>query len=245
MSAIGGFILDATVTEDHVMEADVTDNPVETGAAITDHVRRKADTLVLDCLVSDSPLGPMVEVRKTEGLDEAYLSRFSEKTPIDPYKSISDEARAYMRQLMDTGEPIVVETATRIYDSMVMQSVTERRDGAIGGGYRFTASFKQIRIVTNDRSTVRVANPAAAKKKKGGHKPSKPDSLLDSKSNAAKASMDALIAKKGSNPEKWTDAEYTQFKTDRDLYRGGKAAKSRRAQQAVPINVPGGAGGHF
>jgi len=173
MSAIAGLVLDITVTEDHVQESEVTDNPVETGASITDHVRRKADTLTLECVVSDTPIGDLVEVRRREASDEAFLNQYSTE-PIDPYQTISDDARAYMRKLMDDREPIVVETATRLYDNMVLFSLVERRTADTGEAYRFTAMFKQVRIVTNDRSTVRVANPAVAKKKKRGPKPTTP-----------------------------------------------------------------------
>lgn len=47
--------VDATTREVHGFSNDVTDHPVETGAAITDHVRPKPITLSIDGVISNAP----------------------------------------------------------------------------------------------------------------------------------------------------------------------------------------------
>lgn len=177
MSAIGGFVLDATVTEDHVMENDVTEDPVEDGPPTTDNIRERSDTLTLECVISESPIGDMVTERKQP--TSRLVTRpggiaLPTAVTVDPYRSIVNEGREYMRELAKSGRPVVVETATRIYDSMGIVSIRETRDAKTGEAFRFTAMFKQVRIVTNDRETVQVAIPRAKKKHKNGHATSKP-----------------------------------------------------------------------
>lgn len=258
MSAIGGFELDATVVEDHVMSAEATDDPVEAGAPINDHVRRLADTLTLECIISDSPIGRMIGVRDQEaGAASTRLIPhpggivLPEQGPIDPYRSIADEGRAYMRQLMDTGERIVVETAVRIYDSMVLLTVAERRDAQSGKAFHFTAQLKQIRVVTNDRSVVRVANPAAQKPQKKGHKTGYPTGPLDQSVKAASARIKARKAQRAKgNAPVLTEAENAQLERDLDTVRGGQAAQARldewkRAHPDAGVIHGSGAAGHF
>lgn len=172
MSAIGGFVLDATVTEDHVQENEATEEPVEQGAAITDHIRQRAGTLTLECVVSNTPMGDLIAIRSSAAaMSSAVQSLLPSAQPVNPYTTIVDEARGYMAQLMTKCEPVVVETATKIYDSMALLSIRENRTSGGGDSFRFTASFRQIRIVTNDRATVKAKIPLAKKKKKRGSKP--------------------------------------------------------------------------
>ena len=55
-ASIGSLELDASVTETHSAEVDVTDHPIESGANISDHVRPRAEVLTIEGLVTNSPL---------------------------------------------------------------------------------------------------------------------------------------------------------------------------------------------
>lgn len=151
---IEGFTIDATVMEEHVGESDVTDFPVESGSANTEHIRNHPRRLVLDCVVSDTPIGDIADLRAAEG---------SAAPSID--------AREYLELVRDNRETVQVRTEIRTYERMALVSLSEPRRSDTGEAMRFTATFKVVEIATNGRSIVRVAAPRHARKRNLGHKP--------------------------------------------------------------------------
>ena len=181
MTYIGEFLVDVATSEEHVDECDVTDNPVEAGAAITDNVRRRPRTLTLECVVSDTPIGAVAEARglaeQQAAATEAFLQQLNiigAPSTLNPYRTAADECRAFLARTLSAREPITVTTEIRTYESMVLYNVSESRTATTGDAIRFRAMFRQVRIVTNERSTVRVAVPRAKKRKKIGNRPPTP-----------------------------------------------------------------------
>jgi hypothetical protein len=153
---IGDMLVDAAIREEHSFEADVSEHPVEKGANITDHVRARPPMLVIEGIVSDTPLA-----------DDVIAARPVGETP-------STEARARLFDIWHAGEPVEVETTVAVYSNMIMQSFVITEDAETGEACGFRATFKQIRIVTNKRSTLRVAVPNGKKKLNRGSQPSSP-----------------------------------------------------------------------
>lgn len=54
--ALGKIVADAVLEEVHSSTATITDHPVETGSAVTDHVRKNPDSLRLTLLITNSPI---------------------------------------------------------------------------------------------------------------------------------------------------------------------------------------------
>ncbi len=158
MVSIDGYPVDLFVTEEHAFEADVTEHPVERGGVVTDNTRLKPPTLSLEGVVSDSPLG-------TVATDP---SRTGSSLP-------SEDALAKLMQIRDAREPVVITTALRRYENMGLVSLSIPKSAGTGKALRFKASFKQITIVSNKRTTVKTAAPRSKKKTKRGLKPSAED----------------------------------------------------------------------
>ncbi len=150
---IDGFEIDVNVTESHTSALQVTDFEVEEGANITDHARKMSRTVILNSVVSDTPIGAIASRRSADGLP-------------------SEDALAKLEQLQEDREPITIETDLRIYDNMILESLTIPRDKDNGNALRFSATFKEIRLVTNRRTTIRVSTPIAQRKQLRGTKPS-------------------------------------------------------------------------
>jgi len=155
-ATIDGFEVDAMVTEEHAIESEVTDNPVESGSDFTDHVRLKPRRYVCEGVISDTPMGALVEIRANQG------------------GRPSEMARAKFELITSRRTPITVVTSSKRYENMIMETINMPENVGIGEACRFRATFKQIRIVTNERTTVPVSIPRAAKKKNRGNKPAKP-----------------------------------------------------------------------
>ncbi len=128
--------IDATPTEQHGHALQVTEHPVESGSEITDHARIKADSLTLDGCFSD-------------GADVGHSSDIYER----------------LRLLQDDAVLLTVITSLRVYENMILENISTPRTASSGGGLRFTAVFKQIRLVQNKTTVVSVTKEPITKKK--------------------------------------------------------------------------------
>jgi hypothetical protein len=139
-SSIGAFLLDATLREVHTAESEVTENPVEKGAAVSDHSRPKPVRITIDGLVTASPLQP------------------------DPSRLQPSEVYQELIRAKDAGDLLTVKTKLATYDDMVIESISVTRDAGTGDALPFTATLKQIRVVATvsvDRPVERVKKPRA------------------------------------------------------------------------------------
>lgn len=155
---IDGYLIDATVQENHTYESEVTKYPVESGSDITDNVRNKPIVITLEGIVSDNPIGQVAIVRNRSVVTPASSDSSTDFLP-------SDEALAKLIAVHNAKQPIVVETTLKRYDSMVMTNLEIPRDASTGAVLHFTATFEQVIIVTNNRLFIRVASPNMAGKK--------------------------------------------------------------------------------
>lgn len=170
---IEGFVIDAVLQEDRVVEADITDHPVEQGVSITDHVRIKPMTLSMECLVSDTPTGRLLEDRVIQ-VGDVELSAGTNGDFV-----ASDVARAFILRLQRLRKPITVSTSWKrtdgsegymAYDNMLIQSVSETINPETGDSTSLKVALKQVTFVTNERTVVKVAVPRASKKSEKGNK---------------------------------------------------------------------------
>ena len=149
---IDGFRIDATVSEEPSYSAEVTAHPVEKGADIVDHVRARPVTLSITGIVSDTPLQPLASERDGTTLP-------------------TETARKRLREIYTNREPVAVETDDTVYENMILETLSIPRDSTTGDALRFSATFRQVEFVTNERTTVRVAVPRASSKSDRGSKP--------------------------------------------------------------------------
>ncbi len=175
---IEGFEIDAVVTEDHQLDMEITDHPVEKGVDITDHARLKPRMITMECVVSDTPVGGLAE-RRGMTVDGLAGTPNVDISPDGDFIA-SDVARAWLEALQQKRKVITVSTewirtdgsrGYKSYDNMMVQSIGENISADTGDAYRCKVTFKQINYVTNNRTTVKVAVPRAKKKLDKGNKP--------------------------------------------------------------------------
>lgn len=143
---INGFIVDCALVEEHTYDSEVTEYPVERGADITDNVRPKPIEVRIEGIVSNTPVSP-----------DILAQRDSDVTP-------ADEAYLRFMDIRDNREPVTIRTSLNTFENMVLKSLSIPRSKDTGDALRFTATFVQVEIVSNTRST-RVATPIAKKPK--------------------------------------------------------------------------------
>lgn len=166
MITIGGYVVDAALSEDHSFDSEVTSFPVERGSNITDHIRQLPVSVTVEGIVSDTPVGRAGVVRS--GVAALQEEGLVESVPF------SAEALDTLLGIRDRGEPVTITTSLRVYENMALEKLSVPRDASTGAALRFTATFVQIRIVENRRTRVRTATPAGQGKSRSGNKPAKP-----------------------------------------------------------------------
>lgn len=164
MITIGTVVIDAALRETHTRKSEVTSYPVEKGADVTDHVRRLPRELEIEGIVSDTPLGLALIARNVTLGDEEVADASAQ-----PY---SVEAWQALEAIHDASLPVTVTTSLRLYTNMVMESLVVPRDAKTGAALRFTATFREVVITENKRTTKRVSVPRAAGTSRRGHLPS-------------------------------------------------------------------------
>ncbi len=157
---IDGFEVDVVKSAEHTLGAEITDHPVEKGADTSDHIRLLAAALSMEVIISDTPIGP-IATRRGDVLADGSLTN-----------APSLDALAWLETVRLRREPITVFTGTKSYENMGLKSFSHVEDSTIGDALRVKLEFKQMEFVTNERTTILVASPRAAKKVNLGTKPS-------------------------------------------------------------------------
>ena len=173
---IGTYRIDASITESHVYESDVTEFPVEQGSAISDNIRLKAIMVTIEGVVTDTPIGVMADLRNAVNGDSSFTpttDAATAKARGDAQSAPSTDALAAMLAIRDARQPVPIATSLQNFENMVLTNLEVPRDATTGSALRFTATFKQITLVTNQKTTVRTtsvrtASPSGQPKKQKG-----------------------------------------------------------------------------
>lgn len=158
MILVEGYGIDAAITEEHRLEAEITEYPVEGGGTITDHRRKLPRSVTMEIIVSDTPLGDAARTRELE--DQAGLSAEGALP--------SDEALAFFEQIHEDSTLCEVVTNLRTYQNMLLESLEIPLDAETGHAFVATATFREVVIVENRRVFVDVAEPRGARKRSLG-----------------------------------------------------------------------------
>lgn len=176
---IGFLKLDASFKENHTRTATVTDNEVEDGSIISDHIRLNPKSFTIEGVVSDTPisiLGLGVSSDDILGAADSFLDgdenafeglvKNETRTP--------KEAWGYLEKLLENRTPFSAVTSLQRYENMVITSLSAPRAAENGKDLMFSAELRMIEIV--ESSTTKVAafkveddskNSASSKNKLG------------------------------------------------------------------------------
>lgn len=117
--SIGGLIMDVTIEETHTDELEITEHPVEQGAAVTDHAYLKPCTVTIRAGVSDS------------GGQSA-----GERRSVEAYEALL--------KLQGSREPFDLVTGKRVYANMLIRSLTSTTEEGSENALIFTAELRQV-----------------------------------------------------------------------------------------------------
>lgn len=152
MIRIDGYPIDCALEERINYEAEVTMNPVEKGADMTDHVTARLPTLEFDGVVTDTPIGAIAN-------DDTRTSAAEDQSKV-AYKKFLDVFLAR--------QGVVVECSFGKFENMILQHLTPVKNAQNKKAFKFTATFQQVRINENKRTTVKTSIRNGDKQAKNG-----------------------------------------------------------------------------
>lgn len=141
---IGSFEAHVTMREVHTDEIEITDQPVEQGARISDHAYKLPASLLVECAWSDSP--PRVGL--IDGLIGAVtgtvdgISSILNGTSLEQVRDIYQKLLA----LQASREPFDVYTGKRVYTNMLIKSLVVETDRESENVLRVTAQLREVLI---------------------------------------------------------------------------------------------------
>jgi hypothetical protein len=144
IGGVAGIVIDATVSEDHSHSCDLTENPVEEGAKITDHVQLKPAELTIEGVITDTPLGFAV-IGNIQNLIRSVSTIFGAS-------SRSLDAFDELLALQKSRRPFTVLTGLKRYQNMILTDLSIPRTIQTGKALHFKAVMKEIRIVKSATS---------------------------------------------------------------------------------------------
>ena len=128
-------------------ESEVTENPVETGFVIADHVIRKPLTLKITAIFTPTPV---TFLRYQGGMPDA-----------NKLQKVADE----LSRIYQNGEPVTVRLHDAIYDNMIMTTAPLKRNVQDGICYQIELNFKHVVVV--EQRTEKIPEEYAANDAQG------------------------------------------------------------------------------
>ena len=155
MIRIAGYALDVAHRIEVKHPSKVTTNPVENGAAVTDHVQDEPIEVTITGTISNTPIGAVVDEREPGALP-------------------ASDAYEFFLGVRKARNPVKIETRLAVFENMAMTNLSTPVTAATGNALVFTASFRQIDIVESERALVRVEIPQPpGGRRNRGKKPAK------------------------------------------------------------------------
>ena len=130
---IGSFTADSTLSEDHDSTIEITSNPVELGADISDHAIILPKIININGIITDNPMTL-----------EGAIDFFSGST------SRSKGGWNDLLKLQEKREPLEVQTGLKLYKDMILTNLKTKQDVKTSAVLNFTAQLKEIRIVNTE-----------------------------------------------------------------------------------------------
>ncbi|GIO06211.1 hypothetical protein J31TS6_22390 [Brevibacillus reuszeri] len=168
---IGGWFFDAFLRSTHTSRLKITDHPVQTGAALTDHSYLEPQELTMEIGMSDAAAG-LIPGQFTGGW------------------SRSVQAFKVLKELQAIRVPIQVHSRLGLYQNMLIEEISAPDDFTTLNGLRCTVTLREI-IVAQVRTVKISSKPAITDRANRG----KGEPVNENKSILVEAGLKKLIGR--------------------------------------------------
>lgn len=152
-TTVGVVQFDATVSETHVEEAEITDHPVEGGDEVSDNIRSRPRSIQINGRVTNTPIAILASLTAPSPLTSSFLPSLGDRV---------GDAYAELQRVKNTGTLVDVVTTLEEYSSMAIQSLVTTRDKNTGNVLDCVISLKEVRVTSTLASNLPIPTEAAA-----------------------------------------------------------------------------------
>lgn len=175
---IGVVTLDASLREVHSKRNEMTDHPVEEGINISDHVRQRPDEVVIEGIITNTPV--------------EFAASIASANPVDNRaRTFERVGQGYDRleQAMANKESLEIVTSFKNYSNMQLLGLDVVRDASTGNVMNAVMNLKQFRVATSEQlSEPEPEDPSNRQATDGGKKPTAPATEQQTATAEAKTS---------------------------------------------------------
>lgn len=141
--SVGGVSLDLILDENHSKSAEVTENPLQDGRAISDGIYVKLREGSLTGLVSNHSLKHTEDIAEENRNAEGILN-IAQRQPL---KNRAAEAWNELKAVMDAKQTVTIVTALEVYENVAVTNIETTIDGESGDALAIRLTFKQVKTV--------------------------------------------------------------------------------------------------
>lgn len=143
---VGSVELDLILDEDHSKSAQVTENPLQDGRAISDGIFLELQEGSLTGLVTNHSVKRAEERAKQLDLqDSETLMAEAENYKLE---NRAKQAWVDLKAVMDAKQPVTIVTSLEVYDNVAITNISTERNGDSGDALEIKVSFRQILTVS-------------------------------------------------------------------------------------------------
>lgn len=143
---VGSVELDLILDEDHSKSAQVTENPLQDGRAISDGIFLELQEGSLTGLVTNHSVKLAEErAKQLELQDSETLMAEAENYKLE---NRAKQAWVDLKAVMDAKQPVTIVTSLEVYDNVAITNISTERNGYSGDALEIKVSFRQILTVS-------------------------------------------------------------------------------------------------
>lgn len=167
----GALELDAASLLGFESTAEVTEHPVETGAAIADHIRPLNGTFSVEGVVTNHPIIlPATQMNGVTLAPGTVTLPDGSRATVQRWSAAFDRVRAcdeVLRGLVEGGVRVTLTTALRTVDSLAVARYRAERNGETGESIKVTLELRKVRLATTARAPVPAVRRAQVRLERG------------------------------------------------------------------------------
>ena len=150
--SVGAVELDLILDENHSKNAQVTENPLQEGRAVSDGIYLELREGSLTGLVSNH------SIKHSVAPDRQTAEGLLDKAENYQLENRAKQAWEDLKSLMDSKQLVTIVTSLEVYDNVAITSIETERNGDTGDALEIKVGFKQVQKVQlrEDKVTAQV-----------------------------------------------------------------------------------------
>lgn len=151
---IGDLVLDAALTEVITLSSTITEHPIETKEAISDHIFKNPLKVKIEGYITDSPIkifGILETPLQNNSVDK-IINSINSFLPFQKSAKPSVQAYQLLTSLYENRALLNVVTKLNVFKDMAIESISFNNDVNTGQRLEFSAELVQVRFATVRKS---------------------------------------------------------------------------------------------